>query len=238
MASEIELRIERLLNSWQLESRMRRQAARKQPVRPVPLRPYVALSRSFGSGGGAIVRRLSEKLGYQVFDREILEAVVNVGRFRAEILESLDDRDRSQYEIWVDSLLRGPLANRGEYLRTLVGVLVSVAMHGHVVIIGAGGNLILDPGRGLHVRVVAPAVQRSETIGRLRAIPHDEAQRLLQETDARRIAFIREHFEADLDDPLAYDLVLNTAGIGVEAAVSLIERALRLKLANNPHVQF
>jgi cytidylate kinase len=238
MASGIHLIIERQIQSWELEARMRRQAAKKQPGRPTPMRPYVAISRAFGSGGGEIARRLGAKLGYHIFDREILDILVKEGRFRTAILDSLEERDRSAFEVWVDGLLRGRLAHEGDYMRTLAGVLGSIAMHGHAVILGRGANFILDPGRGLHVRIVAPVTQRIETISRLRSVDHEEAKRLVQRTDRQRASFVKRSFDADLNDPLAYDIILNTAGLGIEAAVNLTERTLRMKLGGKANVQF
>lgn len=238
MTSGIHELIERQLKGWEQEAKMRRKVAKERPGRPVPLRPYVTISRSFGSGGGEIARRLAATLGYQIFDREIIDVLIEEGRFRAAILDTLDQRDRSEFEVWVDNLLRGKLVGKEDYLRTLVGVLGSIAMHGHALIIGRGGNFILDPARGLHIRVVAPLAQRVETICRLRAIPWDESERLVHETDDERAEFIRHHFNHDPNDPLTYDLILNTSGIGVEAAVALTERALRQKLGNKPHIQF
>ncbi|MBD3161365.1 MAG: hypothetical protein GF346_04105 [Candidatus Eisenbacteria bacterium] len=230
--------IERQIKGWQLEAEMREQASDQKPPRQLPLRPFVAISRAFGSGGGEIARRLAENLGYQIFDREIVDVLVEEDRFRRAILDSLDERDRSSFEIWVDGLLRGSLVDKGEYLRVLIGVLGSIAMHGHAVILGRGGNFLLDPGRGLSVRIVAPMDQRIETISRLRSLPYEEAEKIVVRTDADRSAFIRRQFQREIDDPLAYDLEVNTAGIGVEAAVALIEQALRKKLGNRPHVQF
>lgn len=238
MTAGIQQIIERQIKGWQLEAEMRRQVAAQKPARPLPLRPFVALSRSFGSGGGEIARRLGEKLGYQIFDREIVDVLIREGRFRREILDSLDETDRSSFEVWVDGLLRGRLVDKGDYLRVLVGVLGSIAMHGHAVILGRGGNFILDMGRGLSVRIVAPVDQRVETIRRLRGLAYEETRRLVEKTDADRSAFIRRQFQRGIDDPLGYDLVVNTAGIGVDVAVGLIEQALRRKLGGKLHVQF
>ena len=181
---------------------------------------------------------MAAKLGYHIFDREILDVLVKEGRFRAAILDSLEEADRSAFEVWIDGLLRGRLAHEGDYLRTFAGVLGAIAMHGHGVILGCGASLILDPGRGLQVRIVAPIAQRIETVGRLRSVGHDQAEHLVLETDEERASFVRRNFDADLDDPLAYDLILNTVGLGVEAAVNLIERTLRMKLGGTSNVQF
>lgn len=238
MTSGIDQIIDRQIKRWELEAQMRRRAEKEKPGRVTMMRPWVTISRSFGSGGGEIARRLASNLGYQIFDREIVEVLIREGTFREAIVASLDEKDRSALELWVDGILRGKLVDKGDYLRDLVAVLSSIAMHGHAVILGRGANFVLDKNRGLHLRVVAPLSQRIETICRLRGLPYDEAEGLVHKTDEERAAFIRHHFHQDVDSPLAYDFILNTAGIGVEAAVNMIERALRQKLGHKAQVQF
>lgn len=238
MSSGIHHIIDRQIRRWEVEAQARKEAERQRPGRPAVVRPWVTISRMFGSGGGEIAQSLAATLGYQIFDREILEVLLQEGHFRQAILESLDERDRSSLELWVEGIVRGHLIDKKDFLRVLVGVLGSIALHGHAVIVGRGANYVLDSGRGLHVRVVAPFPQRVETIARLRRIPFEEAEKLVHHTDGDRSHFIRTYFHREIEDPLGYDLIVNTAGIGVESAVGLIERALRQKLAKVPSIQF
>jgi cytidylate kinase len=238
MTSGIHQIIDRQIKRWELEAMNRRQAGEDKPGKPAPLRPCITISRSYGSGGGAIARRLAAQLGYQVFDREIVEVICQEGRFRTAILESFDERDRSSLEVWVDGLLHGSLVDRGDYFRTLVGVLGAIAMHGHAIIIGRGANFVLDPGRGLNVRIVAPLSMRVETISKMRNMTYADAEKLVHQTDHERAAFILHHFHRDVEDPMAYDMILNTAGIGIESAIVLVERMLREKMSSKPNVQF
>jgi cytidylate kinase len=238
MGTGIHQIIDRQLKRWDMEARARREAEEQRPGRPPAVRPWVTISRSFGSGGGEVARRLAETLGYEIFDREILEVLMHEGRFRAAILESLDERDRSSLDLWVEGLVRGRMVDKQEFHRRLTGVLGAIALHGHAIIIGRGANFVLDGSRGLHTRIVAPFTQRAETISRLRGIPYGEAEKLVRQTDEDRAGYIRSYFHRDIEDPLGYDLILNTAAIGVETAVGLIERALRQKLGKVPHIQF
>jgi len=41
-------------------------------------------------------------------------------------------------------------------------------------------------------------------------IDTDEARRRIRESDAQRVAYVRKLFHAELNDPLHYDLVINT----------------------------
>lgn len=238
MTSGIHQIIDRQIRRWDLEAQQRRESAEIYPSRPASIRPWITISRCFGSGGGEIAQRLSARLNYEIFDREIVDTLVRESAFRSAILESLDERDRSSLEIWIEGLLRGRLVDKEDYLRSLIRVIGVIALHGHAIIVGRGANLILDSDRGIHVRIVAPLDQRIETIARIRSMAPDEARKLVEQVDEERAAFIRRHFHRQIEDPLSYDLVVNSARLGVGTAVELIERGLREKLASRPHVQF
>jgi len=53
---------------------------------------------------------------------------------------------------------------------------------------------------------------------------------VVQKSDRERAAFIEHHFHRNIDDPLAYDLILNTGEVSVEAAAELIQLGLKRKL--------
>lgn len=238
MSSGIHQLIDRQIRRWEMEASARRELAAERPGQPAPVLPWVTISRAFGSGGGEVAQRLSARLNYPIVDKEILEVLVQEGHLRAAIVEALDERDRSSLDVWVDGILRGKLQDKDDYLRTLVRVIGGIAIHGHSVIIGRGANFILDSARGLNVRVVAPREQRIETIRRIRDLDEDAAVKLVERVDGERSAYIRRYFHRDIEDPLAYDLILNTAGIGIDLAVELIDRSLRQKLGPLPHVRF
>ena len=45
--------------------------------------------------------------------------------------------------------------------------------------------------------------------------------------DAERMAFHRQHFDADVADPHNYDVLLNSASIPIDACVDIVVRAFR-----------
>ena len=74
---------------------------------------------------------------------------------------------------------------------------------------------------GLAVRIIAPK-QRVEHMMQRRNLEQSAAAQLVDELDAARAEFCRRHFHRDIQDPLEYDLVINTARLSVEAAAELI----------------
>jgi cytidylate kinase len=119
----------------------------------------------------------------------------------------------------------GPL-NDAEYISALEAVIRELALELNMVIVGRGSQYILRNNRSvLHVLVVAPIEER---LGRVMAdmqIERQEAMRHIEENDASRRAFVERFFHKELEDPLLYDLVLNTKYITFEVAARLITNA-------------
>lgn len=231
MTSGVHQIIDRQIKRWELEAQARTAAATEpEPAGPPVVHPWITVSRALGAGGGAIARAAASRLDYQVYDRELLELLVREHHLHRRVLELLDERSRSSLEIWVQGIVRGRLVDKGDYLRDLASVLTSVALHGRAIIVGRGANFVLDASRGLHVRITAPFALRVEAVAAREGISRDEAERAVQRSDQERSAFIQGYFHHGIDDPLGYDLVINTAALGVEPAAELVERALRAKL--------
>jgi cytidylate kinase len=228
MPTGIHRLIDHQMRKWEFEAAARRESRQESPPeslaeKPV-IHPCITIARQIGAGGGEIARGIASILGRPLCDREILDTIAGEGRIRTQILELLDERDRSALQIWIEGILRGRLADKEDYLRALVHAVGSVAAHGPAVFLGRGVNFILGPGRGLHLWVVAPVEHRVETLRARRGLTESEARALIEGTDADRAAFVRRHFHREIDDLLAYDLVLNTASAstawGVETALA------------------
>jgi cytidylate kinase len=52
----------------------------------------------------------------------------------------------------------------------------------------------------------------------------------VEKSDRERARLTREDYGADRNDPLHYDLIINTAGLSLEAAAEIVFSAVRQKL--------
>ena len=78
----------------------------------------------------------------------------------------------------------------------------------------------------LKVRIIAPFERRVYRASKLLDITTAEARKKVRQDDAARTAFVRSHFDENVDDPLAYDLTINTGRLSVKTAALLLLRAL------------
>jgi cytidylate kinase len=105
--------------------------------------------------------------------------------------------------------------------------ILKLAELGNVILIGRGANLItakLD--HVLHVRLVGSLEKRIARVAEHLSLEPKAAREFVEKADRGHQRYIREHFKAEIENPLLYDLVINTDRISCEQAAVLIADTL------------
>jgi cytidylate kinase len=184
--------------------------------------PSITVSREPGSGGRVVAKRLAEKLELDLFDQKILHEMAKNTNVNAQLLKTLDEKGLSILEDWISSLVLDRHLWPDQYLKQLMKVIGTIEKHGRAIIVGRGANFILPPDNCLRVRVISPQQARIQNIVNSFNIPENEAKRRVIRTESDRRAFIRKYFNAEIADPVNYDMVINTGTVGVDDAVRAI----------------
>jgi len=187
--------------------------------------PVITISREPGSGGRIVATELGKKLGLDVFHQEIINEMAESAHVSSRILETLDEKGLSVLDEWITSLVDKKHLWPDQYLRHLMKVIGTIGKHGSAVIVGRGANFVLPSEGRIRVRIVAPLNVRVENVSSNFGISAENAKRRIIRTESERRAFIRKYFNADITDPINYDLVLNTGTLSIEAAANAIKSA-------------
>jgi cytidylate kinase len=123
----------------------------------------ITVSRERGSRGSYLARILAERLNYQLVHREIIDYMVKDTGVRRRLIESLDEKVKSEIELWVEGLLKGKYLGKSDYFYHLMKLILAIAQHGETVIVGRGANFVLGLEKGFHIRIVAPVEKESKT---------------------------------------------------------------------------
>lgn len=191
-----------------------------------PAKCTIAISRETGTYGAAIAREVGDRLGWPVYDRELLQRIADDIGVHRTLLESVDERQESWLSECFSTLFAVPEVNQTVYFRRLVEALLSLASHGECVIVGRGATSVLPLATTLRVRVVAPLEHRIQAVQREDAISGAEAALRIETKDRERNRFVSTHFQIDPADPANYDLVLNAARYSAAECADLILAAL------------
>jgi len=192
--------------------------------------PYLTVSREKGAGGNAVAKLVGRRLGWQVFDNEIVDEIAKKSHIRRQLIESLDERDQATIQDMIGQLMNLQEIDTSGYLDYLKQVMLTLGHQGNVVIVGHAARFILPAQFGLSVRMVAPIEVRIRRIADKACLSLKAARVEVERTDRERVKSVRRHFGHDVTDPLSHDLIINTAALSVEAAAEVIATALQRKL--------
>jgi cytidylate kinase len=191
---------------------------------------FVTISRDIGSLGDEIARLLAVRLGWHVFDKEIVNHISANSHVRETLVQQLDERIRTRVQdgmLRLFSMAESSSFGCEEYHEALIKTLTYLAAVGRAILVGRGANFALRQERsGLHIRLIASPLVRIQRLGEGWNLPHDQASKRMMDKDSERRAFIRHHFNQDLDDFRAYDLVFNTDRLSAEQVTAAILRVM------------
>jgi cytidylate kinase len=180
----------------------------------------VAISETLGSLGNEIGRRLAESLGWGFADREIIaKAAERFGADLADVRHNAEEKP-SLWERFTDSHRR--------FKAFVEASMFDMAANDNVVLAGLASTLALrDVRYALRVRTNAPEHDRARRIEQQQGLTAEAALDVVRQTDRERAARVKFLYQVDVDDPLLYDLVLNTERMTAEEGARHLREMVR-----------
>ncbi len=220
--ADIEALVNRQMRLWETMARSAQEPAEATTVPSKKFGPYVTISRFVGTGGDEIAKRVADKLGWQVFDREIVEYISSQSKARESIVSLFDEKVQNELHTWVENLFTWSAMDNEHYLRRLSQVIYAIARHGNAVIVGRGANFIVPAHYGLRVRIVAPEPWRVEYLQKQQGLSEAEAREKIKTQDEMQREFIKKQFHQNVEECTNYDIVLNAGVLGLEHCADII----------------
>ncbi len=205
---------------------------------PAGVRRAVTISRQAGCGAVHVAEKLANYLQqhvplpgvkWTIFDRELMDKVLADHKLPKYLAQFLPEDRASQIEDTLADIF-GVHPPTQTVVQHMAETLLQLAELGGVILIGRGGNIVTaNIPHVLHVRLVAPLEERVERISREDHKTAGEARRFCLEEEQARARYLKTYFQADINDPLKYHLVINTSLMGYDNAARLIgDAVLRL----------
>lgn len=179
----------------------------------------ITISRQLGSMGNQVARETAAILGYRLVWRDLInESALRAGA-PGTALAMIDELG-----------LLGISPKKKEiraFRKALKQVMLELYDEGNIIILGRAGQFILRQKPGtLHVRIIAPARLRAERVAAFNDIPQEKAVAQIEASDKNRRKFLKRLFKIDWDNPLLYDLLINTAHVDTTQSARLIVEAI------------
>jgi hypothetical protein len=201
--------------------------------------PVITISRAAGARGTHIAMDLVKRLAqdntlprrrpWTLFDQNLIQHVITEHHLPEKTAEFFPEDKTDEIRSVIAEML-GLHPGTHTTLMKMAETIRRLAKAGNVVIVGRGGNfLTADIALALHVRLVGSESRRVGNFARQSGLDHAAAAAEVARIDRARKHYIKSRFKKDIDDPLGYDLVLNTDDFDNGQAVSVILAAIHQK---------
>lgn len=203
----------------------------------------ITVARLYGSGGGEVAQRVAKRLGWHLIDHEVIVRVAHELGITEEEAEDRDEhtegfilRALNSMSLMYPSMVENvppspsPATRERNYQNALRRVIELAVEEGQSVIVGRGaGSMLLGRRDVLRVYVVAPLEQRIAYVARREGLDELSARKRILTKDNDRRRYVQAQYHLEPEDPIHYDLTINTAILSLDAAAELICQGLTAK---------
>ena len=190
----------------------------------------ITIGREHGSNGHLIASGLAEELGYRCLSKEIVDKAAEDSSFNKAILASYDEKRISPY-IATSPHYMG--MGEGFRLSTQIAAaqfdaIRSLAEAGNCIFVGRCADYVLRNRKDLfRVFISAPVEFRVRTMMDRKGLSEEQAKKLIRQVDKDRSSYYKYYTDQIWGEIENYDLCINSARVGVDAAVKAIAGVVR-----------
>ncbi len=200
-------------------------------------KPFVTISREYGSDGWNLAKKLAERLNngqkiappWLAYNRDVLSRVKEDTQLSTRLAETLEQPAQNAIDEFFDNYFADKPPRIAIFKKT-AKTIKTLAWNGNVVLVGRAGCLITrGMENGFHVRIVAPLEFRIETVSKRENLSQKESVELITTRGEDRDAIIKEYFFTNVADAHHYNLVINREYFDLDNATDLIMHSMKIK---------
>ncbi len=209
--------------------------------------PYfvIAITRTCGSGGGSIGKALAEAYGIDLYDRKLLRLAAEDSGINEAVFAHADEVTkktllyRVSRKVYDGELIppeSGNFLSDKNLFTYQAKILRELSERESYICIGRAADFVLaDKPNVLRIYVDAPYQWRINHEMERQGIACSEAIRYIDQLDKYRNSYYTYHTGRKWKRPENYDLCIDTAHLGIENSVALIQEYIRLKFGVLPN---
>jgi cytidylate kinase len=198
----------------------------------------ITVSRQFGAGGSELARKLGERLNWHVLDDQVACRCAERLHLETSTVERLREHSPTLLARLSSALLVAPPEAPGIDTTHLLRIdaiaeaafesITEAAKSLPLVVVGFGTQCIFaDRPDALHLRLVAPMPVRVERLRERFGWDAANAAARARRMDEDRRRYVQRYFHRDVNDPLLYDVQINTGRTTLDDATGIIAQLVR-----------
>lgn len=189
----------------------------------------ITITREFGSLGRPIAKRLSELLGIEYYDRDIVEATAKRMNLPVSTLSKKEEKKSGFWRMLVP-LGTDSAEQQRRIFEVQSQIIQDLAEKQSCIIVGRCADYILkDSLDAIHVYIYAPYADRLANCVTTLGMEKGEAKRMIKEVDQARTAYHKHFAKYAPGDPRYKHIIINSALLEVEGTAQALASIVRQK---------
>lgn len=203
--------------------------------------PVVTISREYGCPAKHLASMLTIALNeiesenftkhkWKWIGKEVMEESARELHMKPQIVRDiLQSEEQNVIDEIVLSLSHKYYPGNNKIKKTIKQFIYSIAMHGHVIIVGRGGVAIANEiENAFHIKIIAPLDWRVHAVSKKQHISSREAKKRIIDIDHKR-ANMRDHFFGKKTDDSVFDIIFNHIKFDEHALIAAIVHIMKIK---------
>lgn len=203
----------------------------------------ITINRENGSGGREIACRLGEMLGLKVYDKSILEEIVQKYKLNKEEIERIKAQKTNLWSDFCQFYRQFSAAGNSyqnedrkitsrELYYAEAQIMRNLASQESCIIVGRSGfHVFKDNPDALSIFIIAEREARIKRIAQKEGVDEKTAAKLIEKTDAARDNFTKTFAGTSRYDARNYDITLNVSRFSTEAIAAFLAENIKRKMA-------
>ncbi|MHB8109724.1 MAG: cytidylate kinase-like family protein [Syntrophorhabdaceae bacterium] len=193
-------------------------------------KPAITISRAEGAGGLTVSSELMKYLQantssheeWTVFDQMLVTKVLEVFNMKGRLGEFMKEDHKGTVTDAFEEFI-GLHPSTWSLIERTNATIKRLAEIGNVILVGRGGNIVTAEMKNVfHVRLVGSFDKRVARAMEVFGYDNKTAINYIKKKDIGRKRYLKDNFDADIDDPLLYHIIINTDLITYEEAARLV----------------
>jgi cytidylate kinase len=202
----------------------------KEDSASAAVRPAITISRMTGAGGHTVASMLADYLQkhipahdqWTVFDQNLVEKVLEDHHINKRFADFMEEGHKSMLRDSVEEYM-GLHPSFWTLVQKTNATVLQLARIGNVILVGRGATLIASKLKNVfHVRLVGSLEKRIEYGQQVYGLDRKAALSFIKKRDEGRKRYLKENFDADVDNPFLYHVVINTDLVKYDEAARMI----------------
>jgi cytidylate kinase len=189
----------------------------------------ITITREFGSLGRPIARRMSEILGVEYYDRDIVEATSKKMKLPVSVISEEEEKSLHFFKM-VFPLGMESTERQDQIFKVQSRIIREIAEKEACIIVGRCSDFILkEEENAIHIYIYAPYESRLRNCVEKLGMKKDEAQKMVSAVDKARKAMHKHYAKYAPNSTEHKDVLINSELLGVEGTAQLLAGIVREK---------